>query len=138
MPSGSPATVRKLLRALMEELKISQSQLARDLKISRVPLNRFLRGQSDLRLRDYHKILSALGVPMETILDKRLAQVVSEKSTGSLVGIGEELECILLRLPRVDQKAYLGQVIAFFDLVGSKIPKGRRKRLQAVFSAHRV
>lgn len=66
---------RKL--AVLARLKgLSQGRLAQACGISRVSVNRFFCGKSELRASDLSQILESLGIDLEDLIDRQLLRAM--------------------------------------------------------------
>lgn len=57
---------------LAHRLKVKQTRIAQDCEISRISVNRFFRGRSEIRATDLVNVLKVLGIDLESEIDKRL------------------------------------------------------------------
>jgi transcriptional regulator with XRE-family HTH domain len=64
MEQNTKRLVGPRLKAIAAEKAISQVELAKSVGISRIALNRFFRGHSEVRASDLVKILEVLGHPL--------------------------------------------------------------------------
>lgn len=60
---------------LASKLRVKQTQLAEGCGISRISVNRFFRGRSEIRASDLVKVLDALGIDLNFEIDRRLTKV---------------------------------------------------------------
>jgi transcriptional regulator with XRE-family HTH domain len=125
-------TTAKLLEGIISGLGKSQSGLAQETGIARVSLNRYLRGQSELRLSDFLILLNSLGVDIEDALRRR-----HEESSGQLStrrkDLGRDLESVLEAMPSAGKKSYLGQVVAYAELLRARVGRDCYKRLKSAY-----
>lgn len=117
---------------LMKALDKNQTLISEEADLSRVSLNRFLRGQSELRLSDFIQIMRVLGVDIEKVLNDRLAEATGEKG-GKLKGYGPDVELVLNAVSRLGKQSYLGHLVAYAELLGPQIPLQTYKRLKAEY-----
>lgn len=61
---------------LANQLKVKQTRIAQDCEISRISVNRFFRGRSEIRATDLVNVLKVLGIDLEQEIGKRLAPPV--------------------------------------------------------------
>lgn len=63
---------------LANRLKVKQTRIAQDCEISRISVNRFFRGRSEIRASDLVNVLKVLGIDLEQEIERRLqpAQIV--------------------------------------------------------------
>ncbi len=115
---------------LAKALDMSQTELANRSGVSRVSLNRFFRGQSELRLSDLVSILEVLGIDLENIVQSKLSSVTGEKST-SLSGLGSEIELILQSMSTLGRRSYLGHLLAHTLLMNPKPGRSIIDRIEA-------
>lgn len=57
---------------LATRMKVKQTRIAQDCEISRISINRFFRGRSEIRATDLVNVLKVLGIDLETEIQKRL------------------------------------------------------------------
>jgi predicted XRE-type DNA-binding protein len=57
---------------LANQLKVKQTRIAQDCEISRISVNRFFRGRSEIRATDLVNVLKVLGIDLEQEIGKRL------------------------------------------------------------------
>lgn len=57
---------------LANRMKVKQTRIAQDCEISRISVNRFFRGRSEIRASDLVNVLKVLGIDLETEINKRL------------------------------------------------------------------
>lgn len=114
---------------LAKALDMSQTELASRSGVSRVSLNRFFRGQSELRLSDLVSVLEVLGVDLENIIQSKLSAVTGEKGT-SLSGIGSEIEFILQSMTPLGRRSYLGHLLAHATLMEPKPGNSLLERIE--------
>lgn len=57
---------------LASRLKVKQTRIAQDCEISRISVNRFFRGRSEIRATDLVNVLKVLGINLEEEIEKRL------------------------------------------------------------------
>jgi transcriptional regulator with XRE-family HTH domain len=61
---------------------ISQVDLARQCRISRISVNRFFRGRSELKAGDLLRVLQILGIDIQLVIEQQLqTDLVRSKST---------------------------------------------------------
>ncbi len=58
---------------LANRLKVKQTRIAQDCEISRISVNRFFRGRSEIRASDLVNVLKVLGIDLEQEIERRLA-----------------------------------------------------------------
>lgn len=129
------ATLPTITNALQEILRLSgmsQTKVANELEISRVSLNRYLQGQSELRLRDFLQLAKLIGVDVEGLIRERLQALTGDRQ-GLYLGIGNDLELILSRMPKLSKQTYLGHVVAFLEIEKSRIPEAIQKRIRTEY-----
>lgn len=61
-----------LIGKLSKKLKIKQTDLAKKTSISRISVNRFFRGKSEVRASDLAEILRLMGIDLEAQISERL------------------------------------------------------------------
>ena len=122
----------RAISVLMKALDKNQTQVADAADLSRVSLNRFLRGQSELRLSDFVRMLQLLGIDVEKSVRERLEDVTGEKN-GKLKGVGPDMELVLNSMSRLGKQSYLGHLVAYAELLGPRIPAQTYKRLHAEY-----
>lgn len=57
---------------LANRMKVKQTRIAQDCEISRISVNRFFRGRSEIRATDLVNVLKVLGIDLEQEIQKRL------------------------------------------------------------------
>jgi hypothetical protein len=57
---------------LASRMKVKQTRIAQDCEISRISVNRFFRGRSEIRATDLVNVLKVLGIDLESEIQKRL------------------------------------------------------------------
>lgn len=57
---------------LATQLKVKQTRIAQDCEISRISVNRFFRGRSEIRASDLVNVLKVLGIDLEQEIERRL------------------------------------------------------------------
>ena len=57
---------------LASRLKVKQTRIAQDCEISRISVNRFFRGRSEIRATDLVNVLKVLGIDLEQEIERRL------------------------------------------------------------------
>lgn len=57
---------------LATRLKVKQTRIAQDCEISRISVNRFFRGRSEIRATDLVNVLKVLGIDLEHEIQRRL------------------------------------------------------------------
>ncbi len=115
----SGVAIGRKVSLLAKALDVSQTELANQSGVSRVSLNRFFRGQSELRLSDLVSILEVLGIDLESIIQSKLSAVTGEKSS-NLGGLGSEIELILQSMSPLGRRSYLGHLLAHASLMDPK------------------
>lgn len=58
---------------LANRMKVKQTRIAQDCEISRISVNRFFRGRSEIRATDLVNVLKVLGIDLQQEIDKRLS-----------------------------------------------------------------
>lgn len=57
---------------LANRMKVKQTRIAQDCEISRISVNRFFRGRSEIRATDLVNVLKVLGIDLEQEIQRRL------------------------------------------------------------------
>lgn len=57
---------------LANRLKVKQTRIAQDCEISRISVNRFFRGRSEIRASDLVNVLKVLGIDLQQEIERRL------------------------------------------------------------------
>lgn len=57
---------------LANRMKVKQTRIAQDCEISRISVNRFFRGRSEIRATDLVNVLKVLGIDLEHEIQRRL------------------------------------------------------------------
>ena len=65
-------TIGPQVAQLANRLKIKQTRIASDCEISRISVNRFFRGRSEIRATDLVNVLRILGIDLEQEIQRRL------------------------------------------------------------------
>ena len=65
-------TIGPRVAQLASRMKVKQTRIAQDCEISRISVNRFFRGRSEIRATDLVNVLKVLGINLEEEIDKRL------------------------------------------------------------------
>lgn len=58
---------------LASRMKVKQTRIAHDCEISRISVNRFFRGRSEIRATDLVNVLKVLGIDLEQEISRRLS-----------------------------------------------------------------
>ena len=66
------ALIGQRVAQLATRLKVKQTRIAQDCEISRISVNRFFRGRSEIRASDLVNVLKVLGINLEEEIEKRL------------------------------------------------------------------
>jgi hypothetical protein len=59
---------------LASKLRVKQTEIAEGCGISRISVNRFFRGRSEIRASDLVKVLETLGIDLNFEIDRRLTK----------------------------------------------------------------
>ncbi len=65
-------TIGTQVAQLANLLKVKQTRIAQDCEISRISVNRFFRGRSEIRASDLVNVLKVLGINLEEEIERRL------------------------------------------------------------------
>jgi len=65
-------TIGPRVAQLANRMKVKQTRIAQDCEISRISVNRFFRGRSEIRATDLVNVLKVLGIDLEQEIQKRL------------------------------------------------------------------
>ena len=57
---------------LASRMKVKQTRIAQDCEISRISVNRFFRGRSEIRASDLVNVLKVLGINLQEEIERRL------------------------------------------------------------------
>ncbi len=57
---------------LANRMKVKQTRIAQDCEISRISVNRFFRGRSEIRATDLVNVLKVLGIDLKEEIERRL------------------------------------------------------------------
>lgn len=106
------------LSTLVRSLGITQEDLAKKCQISRVTLNRYFRGKTELRSKDLLQILSVLGVDIETKIDQKL-QGFKEHTSHPVYN---ELITLFESLDQLTKTTLLEQILWWSQLHTTQIP----------------
>lgn len=128
----TPTAAAKLLEEIFIGLKKSQTHIAEETGIARVTLNRFLRGQSELRLSDFLLVLHYVGIDLEAILRER-TEAVQGIVDAKKRCLGQDLESVLGAMPYAGRKSYLGHLVAYAELLRPKLAQACQRRLRAEY-----
>lgn len=66
------STIGPRVAELASRLKVKQTRIAQDCEISRISVNRFFRGRSEIRATDLVNVLKVLGIDLEQEIERRL------------------------------------------------------------------
>lgn len=58
---------------LASRMKVKQTRIAKDCDISRISVNRFFRGRSEIRASDLVNVLRVLGIDLNQEIERRLS-----------------------------------------------------------------
>ncbi len=64
--------VGQQLAQLATRMKVKQTRIAHDCEISRISVNRFFRGRSEIRATDLVNVLKVLGIDLEQEIQRRM------------------------------------------------------------------
>ena len=67
------AKIGKRVAELASRMRVKQTRIAQDCEISRISVNRFFRGRSEIRASDLVNVLRVLGIDLEGEIDRRLS-----------------------------------------------------------------
>ena len=65
-------TIGPRVAQLATRMKVKQTRIAQDCEISRISVNRFFRGRSEIRASDLVNVLKVLGIDLEQEIQRRL------------------------------------------------------------------
>lgn len=65
-------TIGPRVAQLASRMKVKQTRIAQDCEISRISVNRFFRGRSEIRATDLVNVLKVLGIDLEEEIQRRL------------------------------------------------------------------
>lgn len=65
-------TIGPRVAQLANRMKVKQTRIAQDCEISRISVNRFFRGRSEIRATDLVNVLKVLGIDLEQEIQRRL------------------------------------------------------------------
>lgn len=65
-------TIGPRVAQLANRMKVKQTRIAQDCEISRISVNRFFRGRSEIRATDLVNVLKVLGIDLEQEIQKKL------------------------------------------------------------------
>jgi transcriptional regulator with XRE-family HTH domain len=68
------------LSILAKGLGMTQEEIATRLKISRITINRFFKGRTEIRSGDLNQLLQLFGIDVGQLLDERIERLVKGKS----------------------------------------------------------
>ena len=128
----SSMAAAKHLEKIIASMGKSQTAVAEETGIARVSLNRFLRAQSELRLTDFLLMLNYAGIDLEETLRNRNEEVGGQES-GRRKNLGRDLETVFEAMPVSGKKSYLGHVVAYAELLHSKVKRDCYSRLKAQY-----
>lgn len=121
--------LHKKVAMVARALEISQTKLADRSGISRVPLNRFLRGQSELRAGDFVRLMHALDINIEEILHRRLLEIMGDADSFSQ--LSEDFQHVFEQLTPMGRRSFIANLLAHAELLGVDISEKRQSRLLA-------
>jgi predicted XRE-type DNA-binding protein len=62
---------------LANRMRVKQTQIAQNCEISRISVNRFFRGRSEIRASDLVNVLRVLGIDLEQEIQRRLDPTIA-------------------------------------------------------------
>lgn len=68
------------LSILAKGMGLTQDEIAGRLKISRITINRFFKGRTEIRSGDLNQLLQLFGIDIGALLDERIERLVKGKS----------------------------------------------------------
>lgn len=71
-PSEDTDPIGLQVAELAQRMKIKQTRIAQSCEISRISVNRFFRGRSEIRASDLVNVLKLLGIDLEQEIHRRL------------------------------------------------------------------
>lgn len=74
MEQETETSLGPMLGKLAKKLRVKQTDLARKSKISRISVNRFFRGKSEVRASDLVVLLSHLGIDLEEQIRQKIRE----------------------------------------------------------------
>lgn len=60
---------------LATKMRMKQTRIAKSCEISRISVNRFFRGRSEIRASDLVNVLKVLGIDLQAEIERRIAPV---------------------------------------------------------------
>lgn len=99
------------LALLAHMRKISQGKLAERCKISRISVNRFFKGKSEIRAGDFVALLAELGIDLHAALDEKLQSHLNGEKDENGDPIYRDVAHVLEQLDVPVRKTLLEQVL---------------------------
>jgi len=94
------------LSILAKSKGISQSDLAQQIDISRVSVNRFFKGKSSIRTRDLIQLLKVLDIDLEELIESKLESKLSKQEVPSQVSTQSQVyEDLISVIENLDSQA---------------------------------
>jgi len=98
------------INVLLNLLDLTQAKVSEESDVSRSNLNRFLRGQTNIRSDSFVKLLATLGVNVNELLSLKLKEALGEKT--SQRQIGQDIENIFLHLDPLVAKTLIDTIVS--------------------------
>ena len=117
------------LALLLKSANISQTKLASMTNISRVSINRYLKGQTDIRASDVIKMLAATGIDLEEIVYNHLRKTSHAPQTSEDMAIGQDIENLFRGLEHYERKTYVSYLLNHAKILNPEIPRDVLRRL---------
>ena len=119
------------LDLLLKAVDISQTKLASLTNVPRVSINRYIRGQSDIRSSDVIKLLFALGIDLKEIIYNHLKKISKEsESSEDIMEVAQDIESVFKNLNPYERKTYIGYLVNHAKALNPQIPQHLIQRLK--------
>lgn len=121
------------LSVLANLMKLSQGKLAQTCKISRISVNRFFKGHSEIRASDFVSMLEQLGIDIESLIEQRI-QVCLRDHDKDQPPLYKDVALVWSDLDNQAQKSLLEQMIWLGQTSRSRHSQHATLRLQSYLS----
>lgn len=118
------ATVPRLLSTIITAKNTSALQVAKASSIPSSSLTRYLAGETDLRSSSLIKVLENLGIDLESLLAKRMQDLLNESAESS--ELGEALETLVRESDPISARTILQTVAVRSNSNSKKAEEARR------------
>ena len=116
-----------LVKALMSLRGFNQKELAKKTGVTVSVVSRFLRHETEIQTESLHKMLAALGVDVEKLVQRELTKALGAMDGQSL---GEDIGFLIERADPITRKTILETLISSFKSDKSPEFKSRISRVK--------